>query len=43
VVVTGMGITSCLGVDLATVTESLRAGRSGIRFKQQYADMGFRS
>lgn len=43
VVVTGMGITSCLGLDLATVTESLRTGRSGIRFKQQYADMGFRS
>ncbi|AFI83989.1 beta-ketoacyl-ACP synthase I [Methylophaga nitratireducenticrescens] len=43
VVVTGMGITSCLGLDLAAVTESLYSGRSGIRFKQQYADMGFRS
>jgi 3-oxoacyl-[acyl-carrier-protein] synthase-1 len=43
VVVTGLGITSCLGLDAATVTESLRQGRSGIRFKQDYADMGFRS
>jgi len=43
VVVTGLGITSCLGLDAATVTESLREGRSGIRFKQEYADMGFRS
>jgi len=43
VVVTGLGITSCLGLDATTVTESLRLGRSGIRFKQEYADMGLRS
>lgn len=43
VVVTGLGISSCLGLDVAAVTESLRQGRSGIRFKQDYADMGFRS
>ena len=43
VVVTGLGITSCLGLDAGSVTESLREGRSGIRFKQEYADMGFRS
>ncbi|HHA18738.1 MAG: beta-ketoacyl-ACP synthase I [Gammaproteobacteria bacterium] len=43
VVVTGLGITSCLGLDAETVTESLRLERSGIRFKQEYADMGFRS
>jgi len=43
VVVTGLGITSCLGLDAASVTESLREGKSGIRFKQEYADMGFRS
>jgi len=43
VVVTGLGITSCLGLDAKTVTESLRLGRSGIKFKQEYADMGFRS
>lgn len=43
VVVTGLGITSCLGLDAQAVTESLKTGRSGIRFKQEYADMGFRS
>jgi len=43
VVVTGLGITSCIGLDAETVTESLRLGRSGIKFKQEYADMGFRS
>ncbi|MAR91126.1 MAG: beta-ketoacyl-[acyl-carrier-protein] synthase I [Pseudomonadales bacterium] len=43
VVVTGMGIVSCLGNDKASVTESLRAGRSGIRFKEQYKEMGLRS
>ena len=43
VVVTGLGITSCLGLDAASVTESLKLGRSGIKFKQEYADMGFRS
>ncbi len=43
VVVTGLGITSCLGLDADSVTESLRHGRSGIKFKQEYADMGFRS
>ena len=43
VVVTGLGITSCIGLDADTVTESLRLGRSGIKFKQEYADMGFRS
>lgn len=43
VVVTGMGIASCLGTDKATVVDSLRECRSGIRFKQEYADMGFRS
>ena len=43
VVVTGLGITSCLGLDAESVTDSLRTGRSGIKFKQEYADMGFRS
>ena len=43
VVVTGLGVTSCLGLDAATVSESLRLSRSGIKFKQVYADMGFRS
>jgi 3-oxoacyl-[acyl-carrier-protein] synthase-1 len=43
VVVTGMGITSCLGNNAADVTQSLREGRSGIRFNETYRDMGFRS
>ena len=43
VVVTGMGIVSCLGNDTATVREALRAGRSGIRYKEEYAEMGLRS
>lgn len=43
VVVTGIGVTSCLGLDVEAVTESLRQAKSGISFKQEYADMGFRS
>ncbi len=43
VVVTGIGVTSCLGLDVEAVTESLRQAKSGIKFKQEYADMGFRS
>jgi len=43
VVVTGLGIVSCLGNDAEAVTESLREGKSGIRFNQTYADMGMRS
>ena len=42
-VITGIGIVSCLGNDAATVTESLRLGRSGIRFKPEYAERGLRS
>ena len=43
VVVTGLGITSCLGTTAQEVTESLRLGRSGIRFNETYKEMGFRS
>lgn len=43
VVVTGMGIVSCLGNDLATVLDALRHGRSGIKFQEVYKEMGFRS
>ncbi|MCL5041575.1 MAG: beta-ketoacyl-ACP synthase I [Gammaproteobacteria bacterium] len=43
VVITGMGIVSCLGQDLETVANSLKTGTSGIRFNQEYADMGLRS
>ena len=43
VVITGMGITSCLGNDLDTVSASLREGRSGIRFLPDHAEVGLRS
>ncbi|MEH6625092.1 MAG: beta-ketoacyl-ACP synthase I [Motiliproteus sp.] len=43
VVVTGIGITSCLGCDQETVLESLKLGRSGISFQEEYKEMGFRS
>ncbi|MGY3039449.1 3-oxoacyl-[acyl-carrier-protein] synthase-1 [Rhodanobacter sp. TND4EL1] len=43
VVVTGMGIVSCLGNDLETVTGALRDGRSGIRAMPEYAELGLRS
>lgn len=43
VVITGMGIVSCLGNSTDAVLESLREGRSGIRFNETYRDMGFRS
>lgn len=42
VVVTGIGIVSCLGADKQTVLESLREGRSGIRFRPEYKEMGLR-
>ena len=43
VVVTGMGIVSCLGNDQTAVLDALRAGRSGIKFQETYKEMGFRS
>jgi 3-oxoacyl-[acyl-carrier-protein] synthase-1 len=43
VVVTGMGIVSCLGNDADTVSASLREGRSGITHQPAYASAGLRS
>lgn len=43
VVITGMGIYSCLGNGLEAVKESLYNGKSGIIFSQERKDMGFRS
>ena len=43
IVVTGMGIASCLGNDLDTVSAALRAGRAGIRFLPDHAERGLRS
>jgi 3-oxoacyl-[acyl-carrier-protein] synthase-1 len=38
-----MGLVSCLGNDKQTVTESLREGRSGITFNEDFKSIGLRS
>jgi len=43
VVVSGIGIVSCLGNSKEDVTHSLRHGKSGIRHNPHYAEMGLRS
>lgn len=43
VVITGMGITSCLGNDLDSVSRALREGRAGIRHNPQAVEAGLRS
>lgn len=43
VVVTGIGIWSCLGTDIDTVEASLREGRSGIGIDPARKEYGFRS
>ncbi len=43
VVVTGLGIVSCLGNDAESVTRSLYEGRSGISQRQEQIDIGMRS
>jgi len=43
VVITGMGIVSCLGNQLDSVSTALREGRSGIRFDAAAAEAGLRS
>jgi 3-oxoacyl-[acyl-carrier-protein] synthase-1 len=43
VVVTGLGIVSSIGSNADEVIASLRDARSGIKFTQEYADLGFRS
>ncbi|ODM42031.1 beta-ketoacyl-ACP synthase I [Cereibacter johrii] len=43
VVITGIGIVSPIGNNAAEVEASLRAGRSGISFSEEYAHHGFRS
>lgn len=43
VVVTGMGIVSCLGNSVDEVRESLKTGKSGIVYNEIYKEMGFRS
>lgn len=43
VVVTGFGIVSSIGNNRAEVLDSLRNDRSGIRFNEEYKELGFRS
>jgi len=43
VVITGLGIVSCLGNDADTVAQALYAGRSGITRSQEQIDIGMRS
>lgn len=43
VVITGMGITSCIGTNTEDVLESLQKGRSGIRTVEEYRNLGLRS
>ena len=41
-VITGLGVVSPLGANLGDTLESLKETRSGIKFKQEYADIGLR-
>ena len=43
VVVSGLGIVSSIGPDAKEVNASLREGRSGISFADDYAELGFKS
>ena len=43
VVITGAGIVSCIGNDLATVEAALRNGTSGIQAVPEMTEMGLRS
>lgn len=43
VVVTGLGIISCIGNDTDSVLASLKAGKSGISAAPEYTELGFRS
>lgn len=43
VVITGLGIVSCLGNDAEAVSQSLREGRSGISLRQEQVEKGLRS
>ena len=43
VVITGAGIVSCIGNDLATVEASLREGKSGIKAVEKFTELGLRS
>lgn len=42
-VITGLGIVSSIGTNQEQVTASLKAGKSGITFSEEFAEMGMRS
>ena len=43
VVVTGLGVVSSIGNNQQEVTDSLKAGKSGIEYIPEYNELGFRS
>lgn len=43
IVVTGMGITSCLGNSLEEVTKNLKEANCGLEFNEKYAELGMKS
>lgn len=43
VVITGAGIVSCIGNDLATVSQALHQGKSGLKYNPIYAEKGFKA
>ena len=43
VVVTGMGIVSCIGNNTQEVLANLREGKSGITKSEEHVELGFRS
>ncbi len=43
VVITGIGVISCIGNNVEEVLASLKAGKSGISASPEYAELGFRS
>jgi 3-oxoacyl-[acyl-carrier-protein] synthase-1 len=43
VVITGLGVVSCIGNDQQSLLQSLRDGKSGIGFNEKFAEMGLRS
>ncbi len=43
VVVTGLGIVSSIGNDQTEVLKSLQEGKSGIKFMEEYQELGLRS
>lgn len=43
VVITGLGIVSCIGNDKANVLDALKHGKSGIKYREDYKERGLRS